>query len=73
MALTKVENGLALSRMLLCQLCGLPLESNPTLADESLDNLATDIIETTPDIAKAYEERPEIQQLALASDIYKER
>lgn len=73
MALTKVENGLALSRMLLCQLCGLPLESNPTLADESLDNIATDIIETTPDIAKAYEERPEIQQLALASDIYKEK
>ena len=29
MTLTKVEDGLTLSRMLLCQLCGLPLDSRP--------------------------------------------
>lgn len=39
MTLTQAENGLSLSRMLLCQLCGLPAESEITLADESSDNL----------------------------------
>ena len=34
MTLTKVDNGLTLSRMLLCQLCGMPIESNFTLEDE---------------------------------------
>ncbi|MDE6297006.1 MAG: TolC family protein, partial [Muribaculaceae bacterium] len=33
-ALTKVENGLTLSRMNLAQICGLPVQSNMTLADE---------------------------------------
>ena len=31
---TKVENGLVLAKMLLCQLCGLPLNREITLADE---------------------------------------
>ena len=34
MALTQVSDGLALSKMLLCQLCGMPLDENITLADE---------------------------------------
>jgi outer membrane protein TolC len=34
MTLTKVEDGLSLSRMLLCQLCGLDLSSPITLKDE---------------------------------------
>lgn len=34
MQLTQAENGLSLSRMLLCQLCGLPLNESFTLADE---------------------------------------
>ncbi|MCM1491249.1 MAG: TolC family protein [Muribaculum sp.] len=36
--LTKVENGLSLSRMALAQICGLPVDSRMTLADESSDN-----------------------------------
>ena len=34
MTLTRVNDGLVLSRMLLCQLCGLPLNEQVTLADE---------------------------------------
>ena len=35
MALTKVNDGLVLSRMLLCQLCGLPLNEQIVLQDET--------------------------------------
>jgi outer membrane protein TolC len=34
MSLTKVNDGLVLSRMLLCQLCGLPLDEQVVLVDE---------------------------------------
>lgn len=34
MTLTKVNDGLSLAKMLLCQLCGLDLSSSITLADE---------------------------------------
>ena len=33
--LTQVENGLSLSKMVLCQLCGIPLNSDIRLADET--------------------------------------
>ena len=39
MALTQVTDGLALSKMLLCQLCGLPVNENITLADEEIEGL----------------------------------
>ena len=39
MMLTQVDNGLNLSKMLLCQLCGLPLETDFQLADESMKDL----------------------------------
>lgn len=35
MQVTQVENGLSLAKMLLCQLCGLPVESDIRLADEN--------------------------------------
>lgn len=38
--LLQVENGLSLARMLLCQTCGLPAESNITATEDS--NLATE-------------------------------
>ncbi len=34
MQITQVENGLSLSRMLLCQLCGMPLDTDFVLEDE---------------------------------------
>ena len=39
MTLTKVEDGLSLSRMLLCQICGTGLATSIKLADETLTNL----------------------------------
>ena len=35
MLLTKVDNGLALSKMVLCQLCGMDLDTKFTLTDEN--------------------------------------
>ena len=40
MTLTKVDDGLTLSRMLLCQLCGIPLTNRPILAEEASENLS---------------------------------
>ncbi|MGM9712968.1 MAG: TolC family protein [Prevotella sp.] len=48
MAVTKAENGLALARMLLCQQCGLPLDSDITLADEQTDDIAASASENAP-------------------------
>ena len=39
MQLTQVDNGVALAKMLLCQICGLPTDSDVTLADEGKDVL----------------------------------
>ena len=36
MKMTQAEDGLALSKMLLCQLCGIPMNQEITLADEDL-------------------------------------
>lgn len=41
MQVTQADNGLTLAKMLLCQLCGLPTDSNITLADENSENLYT--------------------------------
>ncbi len=74
MALTKVENGLSLSRMLLSQLCGLPLDSRMELEDESLEQLQPVRTAHTEDIVlRAMELRPELQSLGLAGKIYDEK
>ncbi len=73
MTLLKVEDGLALSRMLLCQLCGLPLNTSIVLADEDLDDVATHTADPMGDTIQAYANRPEIRQLTLATYIYREK
>ena len=40
MTLTKVNDGLVLSKMLLCQLCGLPVNDQVTLVDEECEDLS---------------------------------
>ena len=40
MQITQVEDGLVLSKMLLCQLCGLPMDQDIKLADEEKESLA---------------------------------
>ena len=73
MMLTKVDNGLALSKMLLCQLCGLPLDTQFSLADEDRADLS--LGETVPDdaVERAFENRPELKSLDLVHKIYEDK
>ncbi len=73
MALTKVENGLTLSRMLLCQVCGLPMDANIRPADENLPEIPTTIQDAEANMQTAYANRPELQQLQTGTDIYREK
>ena len=41
--LTQVEDGLSLSKMVLCQLCGIPLDTEIRLADEEIKDLTLPI------------------------------
>ena len=66
----KAQNGLALSKMLLCQLCGLPLDSEIMLKDElneTLDIPADEVTYTQEDL---YENRTELKSLELAVNMY---
>lgn len=73
MAQTKVDNGLALSRMLLAQLCGLSLNNEYSLADETLTSLPME--ETFPEgnVNEAFMNRLELKSLDLATRIYKKK
>ena len=73
MTLTKVEDGLSLARMLLCQLCGIDLSSPITLADENMENIPLLTTDTHFDMSTAYANRPEIRSLELATQIYKQK
>ena len=73
MTLTTVEDGLSLARMLLCQLCGLDLSSPITLADENMEDIPLIPTDTHFDLSTAYENRPEIRSLELATQIYKQK
>ena len=71
MAQTKVENGLALTRMLLAQICGLSLEEDLSLADEKLDNFPVETTQASADLNEAFMNRNELRSLDLATKIYK--
>ena len=72
MTLLKVNDGLVLSRMLLNQLCGLPMEEQVVLADEQTENIA--VVELTPqlNVEAAVENRPELKMLQNTVDITKQ-
>ncbi|WP_033150243.1 TolC family protein [Prevotella sp. RM4] len=72
MTLTKVNDGLVLSRMLLNQLCGLPLNEPVILQDEQADNIA--VVELTPqlDVENAVAHRPELKMLQNTVDLSKQ-
>lgn len=72
MALTQVTDGLALSKMLLCQLCGLPEDENITLVDEENRNLSNNQgFLNTPNNLN-YDNRPELKVLQNTVDISKQ-
>ena len=73
MTLTKVEDGLSLSRMLLCQLCGIDLSPPVVLADEDIDDIPLMPVTTDFEVEPAYANRPEIRSLELATKIYQQK
>lgn len=71
MALTKAENGLSLSKMLLSQICGLEISDQIVLNDENIENIQHE--DNTADILnidEALSNRTEIKSLELATKIY---
>ena len=73
MTLTKVEDGLSLSRILLCQLCGIDLSTPVVLADEDIDDIPLMPVTTDFEVETAYANRPEIRSLELATKIYQQK
>lgn len=69
----KAENGLALSKMLLCQLCGMDLHSDIVLADERNADFVvpTSRLEYTDSDIDA--NRPELKSLQLAVKMYDQK
>ena len=68
--LTKVNNGVVLSRMLLAQLCGLPVNTMMTLADEGRDELDITLVPSNFNLDEVFNKRHDIRSLELATKIY---
>ena len=69
MALMKVTDGLTLSKMLLCELCGLPVNEQVNLADEESENIALSDVAALPDVELAEQNRPELKMLQNTVDL----
>ena len=73
MTVQKVNDGLVLSKMLLCQTIGLPMNETVTLADEDSNELATpaadDYASTESLAAIALDNRPELKMLETTADM----
>ena len=63
MTLQKVNDGLVLSKMLLCQTIGLPINEAITLADEDNENIAVVALTPELDVETAVSNRPELKML----------
>lgn len=72
MTLLRVDDGLSLSRMALNQICGLPIDTILTLKEELLNTIP---VSETPNISleQIFINRPEVNSLTLATDIYKKK
>lgn len=73
MNLAKINNGLSLVRMALCQNCGLPLDSKITLMDENIEFIQAQPTLYNINMADVYANRAETQSLEYATKIYKEK
>ena len=72
MTLQKVNDGLTLSKMLLCQMIGLPVNASVTLADEDAESLAAVTIQPQLDVEQAISNRPELKMLGNVVDMSKQ-
>lgn len=71
--LTKVDNGLALSRMALAQICGLPIDTQITLSDEAGEGLQPDMSIPTTNIQDVYARRSDLDVLRKSIDLLKSK
>lgn len=72
--LTKVINGLSLSRMALAQVCGLPINTVMTLQDEGISDLSiSEEVTTTYDINDVYARRQDLEALRLGVKIMEQK
>ncbi|GAA6256176.1 TolC family protein [Bacteroides sp. f07] len=71
--LIQIDNGLALSKMLLCQLCGLEMTTEVRLRDEAAETLPETTLLTVADLETALENRPELRSLDMAQQIGKHK
>ena len=73
MSCQQVNDGLVLSRMLLCQLCGLPVDRQVTLADEQPDTLSESrqplLHQPDAPVEEALAHRPELKLLQGTVDM----
>ena len=72
-ALTKVDNGLTLSRMALAQLCGLPVQSNMQLADEDYKSYTPSAPEFNYNLSDVYAKRQDLELLRKGIDLLSQR
>jgi len=72
MTLTKVNDGLTLSKMLLCQLCGIPVNEQVVLTDEEADNLTVEEVTPQVNMTEVAENRPELKMLQNVVDMSKQ-
>ncbi|MEE1298796.1 MAG: TolC family protein [Muribaculaceae bacterium] len=71
--MVKVENGLALARMLLAQQCGMPVNTLFTLEDEDKEDTVTETVPATYSMSDVYASRKDVKALELAVDIYEQK
>ena len=74
-AIIQVDNGLALSRMALAQICGLPLDSEFTLEDEVTDRMAVPVtMNSDREVTEtAMQNRAELQALDIAAQVKRQQ
>jgi len=72
MAKTQVDDGLVLSKMYLCQLCGISMNDTITLADEDSQSIEYIITTDKAQPQTAFDNRPELRMLENTVDISKQ-
>lgn len=72
-ALTKVDNGLSLSRMALAQICGLPIDTHLVPADKGISVQPDVAPPVNYNISEVYASRPELAALRTGVNIFKEK
>lgn len=74
--LTKVDNGLVLSRMALAQVCGLPIDTQMSLVDEDVDLTATEasaVPANTYPMADVYDRRQDLQAMRMGIEVLRQK